>query len=238
MLATPTHIGADMRAERERLGLSLAQIAEELCVKESYLSLIEDGRKDGLPGVGYVLGYIRAYADFVGLDGKKAVERYKAEQSIPENLRLRDAPHIVTRRRTRLPRGLVSACLVLAVAVGFAAYYGAQNSDATVVAETPTDVAAAPNAVAGPDVFVLKAETASWIEITDRNGATVMSAILKPGQVVHIPRADGPVVNVRDAGAVSLSVGTRELGPLGPRGRSVEGLELIAYEGGAASGSL
>ena len=231
MLAEPVHtpIGAELRAERERRGLQLSDIAEELHVRTAYLAAIERGERpntpDVLPGVGYVLGYVRAYAEEVGLDGDAAVDRYKLDMAIPENLRLRDAPHIVTRRRRKLPRGIVPAVLVLAGAVAFAAYYAIQPTLDGEVEEAPAMVAGTAEEIT-PDTWVLEAETASWVRVRASDGTEMFNAIMVPGQVVTFPPESAPVVDVRDAGAVRVRRGTRDLGPLGPRGRARDGLVL------------
>ena len=229
MLAEPVYIGADLRAERLRQDLSLADVAEELCVRESYLDAIERGERANtpgvLPGVGYVLGYVRAYAEFVGMSGDVAVDRYKAEMAIPENLRLRDAPHIVTKRRWRLPRGLLPATAVLVAAVAFAAYYAAQDSDSAIAAIEDSSDTTAPIDI-GPETWVLRAETASWVRVEDSAGVEIFNAIMVPGQVVVLPVDSAPVVEARDGGAIRLRLGGRDLGPLGAKGRSVSGLSL------------
>ena len=231
MSAETAHIpiGAELRAERERRGLALSDVAEELHVRSAYLSAIERGERpntpDVLPGVGYVLGYVRAYAEEVGLDGDRAVDRYKADMAIPENLRLRDAPHIVTKRRRKLPRGIVPAVLVLATAIAFAAYYAIQPSLDGNVEEAPVMVAGGAEEIT-PDTWVLRAETASWIRVRASDGTEMFNAIMVPGQVVTFPPESAPIVDVRDAGAVRLGRGGRDLGPLGPRGRARDNLVL------------
>jgi hypothetical protein len=246
MLATPEHIGADLRAERQRQGLSLTDLAEELFVKEAYLAALEAGARPntlgaepegGLPSVGYVLGYVRAYANHVGLSGEVAVDRYKAEMAIPENLRLRDAPHIITRRRRHIPRGLISACAVMIGAIALAMYYGS-NSEVAEAAAPMETVEITDTTLPGPDMFILRAETASWIEVRARDGEVILSAILKPGQEVSVPRNAAPIVHVRDAGAVNLAVGTRDLGPLGERGQSLHDVELLSRLTSPAAGGL
>ena len=229
MLAQPTQIGTDLKLERERQGRSLRDVAGELNINVAVLEAIEGNRRDGLPGVGYVLGYVRAFAEELGYGGELAVDRYKAEMAIPDNLRLRDAPHIVTERRKPLPRGLFPALAVLAAAVAFAVYYGWQSrvvvEDGGVVAQ---DVAPM---VVDANTLTLRSETASWIDIRAIDGdgdyARAWSGIMVPGQELSFPRDAAPVVDVRDAGAVMLLLGGEEVGLLGPQGASVAGLGLV-----------
>ena len=241
MLAHPVHIGADLKAERERLGTSLAALARELHVQERYLAAIEAGETPGapggLPGVGYVLGYVRAYAVEVGLDGEVAVDRYKAEMAIPENLRLRDTPHIVTKRtRRKLPRGIIPAAFLLLGAVGFAGYYAAQ-AGAEPGTELPPEMMEAMNRLS-PDTLSLTAETASYVRVTGRDGEVLLSAILVPGQVWTVPAASAPTIDVRDAGAVRLGLGERDFGPLGRRGQSLEGLDALEMTGAPSQSGM
>ena len=228
MLAQPTQIGTDLKLERERQGRSLRDVAGELNISASILEAIESNRRDGLPGVGYVLGYVRAFAEELGYGGELAVDRYKAEMAIPDNLRLRDAPHIVTERKKPLPRGLFPALAVLGAAVAFAVYYGWQSQ---VVPEDGGAVAqdVAPMTV-DANTLTLRSETASWIDIRaigdDGEYARAWSGIMVPGQELSFPKSAAPVVDVRDAGAVMLLLGGEEVGLLGAQGESLEGLGL------------
>ena len=237
-------LGTELRNARLRRGLSLDALGRELHIQARYLERIEQGAQPGsgrdgeLPHVGYVLGYIRAYAEEVGLDGTKAVARYKAEVAAPEALRPRNSPHIVTRRRTRLPRGLVPAVAVLALAVAFAVYYAVQAPpELAPSARGPAVATMDAGAVAGPDTFVLEAQTASWVRIEAGDGSVLFQAIMRPEQRVTVGRDQNPRVDVRDAGAVHLALGARDLGPLGPRGRDVRGIVLGERVSGERAGA-
>ena len=50
-----------------------------LRIKPAYLAALEQGRSRDLPGPTYAIGFIRAYADFLGLDGDQMLTRFKAE---------------------------------------------------------------------------------------------------------------------------------------------------------------
>ena len=72
-------IGETLRRERERQGLSFEQVAAELRIRPHYLRMLEEGRLDALPGAAYARGFVREYANFLGLDGdalgREALER-------------------------------------------------------------------------------------------------------------------------------------------------------------------
>lgn len=74
-------VGALLRASRLRCGEELRDIAELLCIRYLYLEAIEAGRYHDLPGTTYAIGFIRAYAEHLGLDSEEVVRRFKAEQS-------------------------------------------------------------------------------------------------------------------------------------------------------------
>ncbi|MBN2752284.1 MAG: DUF4115 domain-containing protein [Rhodospirillaceae bacterium] len=84
-------VGALLRASRVRLGVDLEGIAETLRIRRVYLEAIEDGRYEDLPGDTYAVGFIRSYAEQLGLDGVELVRRFKkdardarGEEAVPE----------------------------------------------------------------------------------------------------------------------------------------------------------
>lgn len=79
-LNTGPDIGSALRAVRESRGLSLDELADATRVRRSYLAAIEDMRLETLPSRPFTIGYIRAYAKALGLDGEAAVERFRAER--------------------------------------------------------------------------------------------------------------------------------------------------------------
>jgi flagellar biosynthesis protein FlhG len=68
--------GALLRRARLRRGLELQKIAEVTKVSPHNLQLIEDDRYDALPAPVYVRGFVQAYADSLGLDGRAFARGY------------------------------------------------------------------------------------------------------------------------------------------------------------------
>ena len=79
--AYPVDIGVGelMRLTRERLGHELQSVANQLRIRLSYLEAIEEGRFRDLPGTTYAVGFVRSYADYLGLDGADIVRRFREE---------------------------------------------------------------------------------------------------------------------------------------------------------------
>jgi cytoskeletal protein RodZ len=70
-------VGEILRRSRLHYNQSLEDIERALRIKASQIGAIEDGRYDLLPGRVYVIGFIRSYAEYLGLDGEKMIGLYK-----------------------------------------------------------------------------------------------------------------------------------------------------------------
>jgi cytoskeleton protein RodZ len=71
--------GGFLRTRREEFGYDLRDVAEHLRIRHVYLVAIEEDRLDDLPGATYAVGFVRAYAEYLRLDGPAIVERFKEE---------------------------------------------------------------------------------------------------------------------------------------------------------------
>jgi cytoskeleton protein RodZ len=120
---SPNSVGALLREARESLNLDLPDAAGGLRIRLVYLQGIESDNYAQLPGKTYVLGFLRSYAEFLGLDGDDVVARYRRQlddRELPApslNFPLREA-------EARLPRGAV--LLLSLVLAGGAVYGGAR----------------------------------------------------------------------------------------------------------------
>lgn len=70
-------LGGVMRETRENLGFGIETVANDLRIRSTYLEAIEAGRFSELPGNAYVVGFLRVYSDYLGLDGQDVVHRFK-----------------------------------------------------------------------------------------------------------------------------------------------------------------
>lgn len=69
-------LGVVLRIQREKAGISLEQIAEIIRVRLSVLEALENEEWDRLPPAGFVRGFVRSYANVLGLDGERLLRLY------------------------------------------------------------------------------------------------------------------------------------------------------------------
>jgi cytoskeleton protein RodZ len=84
-----TNFGASFKKARESRGISLVQIASETRISSRFLTAIENEEFNLLPGGIFNRGFVRTYAQKVGLDPDQAVadyERLSEGQQAPEAL--------------------------------------------------------------------------------------------------------------------------------------------------------
>lgn len=74
-----TKIGAMLKEMRQQKGLKLIDVSKKLCIRKCYLEAIEGSNYNEIPAFPYGIGFIRSYANFLGLNSENIVELYKEE---------------------------------------------------------------------------------------------------------------------------------------------------------------
>ncbi|MGB0158891.1 MAG: helix-turn-helix domain-containing protein [Thalassovita mediterranea] len=72
-------LGDMMRGERATLGKSLLDVQRELRIKACYISAIENCDPSAFDTPGFIAGYVRSYARYLGLDPEEAFAAFCAE---------------------------------------------------------------------------------------------------------------------------------------------------------------
>lgn len=75
-------IGAYLHHVREEEGLSLEEVSARTLIQPRLLKAIEEGKLHQLPEPVYVQGFIRRYAEALGLEGAEFAEAFPAERSL------------------------------------------------------------------------------------------------------------------------------------------------------------
>ncbi|WP_096785599.1 helix-turn-helix domain-containing protein [Rhodobacter sp. CZR27] len=72
-------LGDLMRGERATLGKSLLDVQRELKIKATYIAAIENADVSAFETQGFIAGYVRSYARYLGMDPDWAFQRFCAE---------------------------------------------------------------------------------------------------------------------------------------------------------------
>jgi len=141
-------IGNSLREARLRQGLDFPEIEQATKVRPKYLRALEDEQFDILPGQTYVKGFLRSYAEYLGLDGQLYVDEYNSRYiHVDEETPLR------TRNTSSLgragPRFESSVVLIALAAIAivtllvFAAWRFGSNTPETAIPDYSTEPPAA-----------------------------------------------------------------------------------------------
>ncbi|MFQ5774847.1 MAG: RodZ domain-containing protein [Kiloniellaceae bacterium] len=123
-------VSAALRRAREAHGQDLRTVAQVLRIRQAYLEALEAGEFDRLPGTTYALGFLRTYAEFLGLDGHEIVDRFKEEVQGAERRTELIFPEPVT--EGRIPGGAIILISVVLLGLAYGGWFYLSNQGRTV----------------------------------------------------------------------------------------------------------
>ncbi len=112
-------IGRLLRHTRTSLGQSVEDVCKLLRIRKIYIEAIENSEYSVLPGGPYGMGFVKAYAEHLGLDSAEIARRFRAESNAPDVRSELSFPKPV--QESRVPGGAV---LLIAALLGIGAYGG------------------------------------------------------------------------------------------------------------------
>jgi cytoskeleton protein RodZ len=189
---TSVEFGAAMRDMRKEHNRELSDVANALRIRQVYLQAIEDGRFDDLPGSTYAAGFVRAYADYLGLEIDEVMRRYRSSMgNIPAQAALAPPSPM---SEARLPTGFI---LLVAAILAAAAYGGWYYL--TIHGQSPAEIVSAlPKRISDAVGLGDKSATKSVPPEVMKSSATAPVAAIQPN-----PIAD-PVVTASTNNAVAV----------------------------------
>jgi cytoskeletal protein RodZ len=229
-------IGGSLREARLKRNLTPADVQKAIRIRDRYLQALEEERWELLPGDAYIKGFLRTYADYLGLDGSLYVEEYNSRFARPEEV------HLVPERFSQdglfagvgFLRPLAAVGVIVAIVAGLAAWQLSGSSDdkhaappTTSTPPTTTSHHTAPKkkthktqpvSTALPNRALLVASRGNswlWVRSGSAAGPTVFEGTLLQGK--SLP------VNLRN-GAVWIRVGNPPSIDVRLGGKLVEGL--------------
>lgn len=246
-------IGSRLKAARERLSISLDEIAAKTRVPVRHLEHIENGEWDSLPAATYSVGFARAYANAVGLDGSEIGAELRALLGRPAST-ANPSLYEPTDPGRVPPRSLAIAAAVIALllAVSYLVWRSGAVDDTAVdenqiagieapaanAGATPAGPAAggpgvagqpapAPAAVRGPVVLTATADV--WLRVYEGNGGPkLFENTLKAGERYVVPAtAKAPQILTGRPNALQVAVGSTVIPALGAAEKTIADVSLL-----------
>ncbi len=200
-------IGNSLREARLRRQIEFAEAEHGTKIRGKYLRALEDERFELLPSHTYVKGFLRSYAEYLGLDGQIYVDEYNSRYVVGEEDALVRTPRRVPAARARRAERRESNVVLLAlIAIGLitalvivAWRFGGSTQEPVrglQTKTTPAVVATAPQA-AGTARLELRATRGNSYMIVksgSTDGNTLYQGTLERGQR---QRFDGEVLWLR-----------------------------------------
>src|SRR5918998_4581229 len=194
-------IGNSLREARLRQGLDFPEIEQATKVRPKYLRALEDEQFDILPGQTYVKGFLRTYAEYLGLDGQLYVDEYNSRYiHVDEETPLRTRSSSSLGRAA--PRFAASVVLVALAGIAvltllvFAAWRFGSNTPETAIPDYSTEPPASTGATksrARPArarrarMTITGARGESWVEVYagSRSGRLIFEGTVLAGGTVR-----------------------------------------------------
>jgi len=240
-------VGDLLRRMRKHYGLTLLDVEDALRIREIQIEAIERGDTSNLPGRVYAIGFVRTYAEYLGLDGDKIVHLFKAQymDTTPPSCEL---VFPVAASETKTPPAWVVFASILVVFIILLVWgyktYNDQPREVRAVPEVPKEIStrlqveAVPMPTDRDESFVtdsyaesyeeensiqqkgivLNILEKSWVEIRNADNEAVVSSVLSPGDQYFVPDSPGLTMSLGNAGGVEIILDGNALMPLGSLG--------------------
>ncbi|MGB9791499.1 MAG: helix-turn-helix domain-containing protein [Thermacetogeniaceae bacterium] len=244
------NIGNILRETREKKGLSLADVENETKIRTKYLAALEAENFAEIPGEAYVIGFLRNYARFLGLDADQLVNRYKSQikscNNVEENLSPLYAessqPSKTKVKKEILPRllekkkeiviGIAIILLLIVIVAATVAGSMLPQKDAHPHSQQPIAHNTTPahnNATTektktdSPQNITIElvATDRCWVRVVT-DGNEVFSGMLYPGMNKKFQAKNIIVLRLGNAGGVEVIYNGKKLPPLGQQGTVVD----------------
>ena len=239
-----TGIGDRLRQGREARGLSLDEVASQTRIPIRHLQHIEREEWDALPAITYCVGFVRSYANTVGLDGaelgrelRDRLGGIRSRAPAAEYYQPAD-PARVPPRSLALIAAVIAAVLIVGYLIWRSTLNDVDEPDASVTVPIPEAQAPKqqqpagaqplqPQTVAGQPVTLVASDQV-WLRIDDGSGGPALfQGEMTPGQRFQVPAtAQRPVLRTGRPQVLRVLIGERDVGTLDTVERTVSNVSL------------
>ncbi|HDQ15158.1 MAG TPA: helix-turn-helix domain-containing protein [Sediminispirochaeta sp.] len=200
-------IGKKLKTTREEKGYSPDQVARDTNIARRFILAMEEENFSALPGDTYLLGFLRNYADYLGLDPEDIVNLYRNMQLQEQPIPMEELLHAKKRRPPRKVVLLVLALLVLTGGGSYLVYELLLSSNGDQTATAEEQAAQVPEEGEGEDEELVFKMEEKIVTRRFREGEQILIDFGEGNIPLNIREVDGEVSLGSPEGELSLSLG-------------------------------
>jgi cytoskeletal protein RodZ len=232
-------VGDSLAQARSQAGLTIAQVSQRTCIRETIIRGIECGDFSACGGDFYARGHIRSIARVVGLDPEELIQDYDATHGAPHAITAADVFEPSTPIKLRERRSAnwsVLMVLVLALIIGYGVYrlvdHGTTSRPLAAThtgshpgkSSSPTPAPKPSGAATGAAHHLVIRLTASqdcWIEFSKPDGHLLLQTYVLSGSSRTWRFRHAVTMQIGNPGGILLTVNGKDLGHPGTFGQPV-----------------
>ena len=228
--------GITFRNAREAKGLTLEEVAAKTKIGTRFLEAIEQGQLERLPGGIFSRGFVRAYAECLGLDVDEAVADFDRLSNYRSPSAAIEEKPIVTAKPAASNPKLFPIAIVVLIIIIIVFYVATRRSATSVTSDRPAaeavvqqpkpnaEATAAPAPTAPPEAapapepppkealaLVLEAREATWVKVLADGAAVNPGETLKPGTTRRYTAQNSIDLTVGNARGIDVRVNDRQI---------------------------
>jgi cytoskeletal protein RodZ len=235
-------IGDTLVAGRHRAGLTIRQVSQRTCIRETIIRGIERGDFSGCGGDFYARGHIRSIAGAVGVNPVPLIDEYDATMGAPEVISAADVFQPVTPvklKERRRPNWTAAMAIALLVIAGIFAYQHFASRSSAVAAKQNAapkqhakvqnpSTASKPKVKTSPAAVIprpprilhirLTATRNCWVQISSTKGATLFSGVVYAGHTRNWTERHSVTMMLGNPAGVKVRVNGKNPVPAGSVG--------------------
>jgi cytoskeletal protein RodZ len=137
-------VGQKFHQERIRRGLSIEDVAKATKIRPSFITAIERGEYHKIPSPSYAKGFVRNYAEFLGLSAKETLALFRREFDYEKQIKVLPEtytnPTTIPARRAKIRYTVFAVIGILLLLGGFLLYqYRSAFFSPMLTIETPSE---------------------------------------------------------------------------------------------------
>ncbi len=209
--------GEILKKRREDLGLDIKEISAQLRINPAYLIAIENDSFEKLPVEVYTKGYIRCYAEFLGVDPGPIIQYYNGHLSRPQPSMI--IPIAFSKKKSSKINYIIPFFLMAFVVFLIFSYISKKNTGDSKINFSEVSVAE-PISEKKEHILKIDANEVTWVYMEFENGKSE-DLLFQPGDSKTWIFLENVYLKIGNAGGIYLHFDGKDMGIPGSTGQVI-----------------